>query len=63
MSKYSPNNIRFHYSLAIRTEIYKIKEFLNSRHVALLATSFNTPIVSKCLNEHVGEQLNQLGIN
>ena len=34
ISKYSLNATIFHYGLAIRTENYKIKEFMNSRHVA-----------------------------
>ena len=63
ISKYNPNTTIFHYGSTIRTESYKIREFKNSRHVAQLATSFNTPVVSKCLNEHVGEQLSQLTIN
>ena len=34
ISKYSLNATLFHYGLAIRTEIYKTREFMNSRHVA-----------------------------
>ena len=34
ISKYSLNATMFHYGLAIRTENYKIREFMNSRHVA-----------------------------
>ena len=34
ISKYSLNANMFHYGLAIRTESYKIREFMNSRHVA-----------------------------
>ena len=34
ISKYSLNATMFHYGLAIRTESYKIREFMNSRHVA-----------------------------
>ena len=34
ISEYSSNATIFHYVLAIRTESYKIREFMNSRHVA-----------------------------
>ena len=34
ISKYSLNATMFHYGLAIRTENYKIREFMNSRQVA-----------------------------
>ena len=34
ISEYSLNATIFHYVLAIRTQSYKIKEFMNSRHVA-----------------------------
>ena len=34
ISKYSLNATMFHYGLAIKTEIYKTREFMNSRHVA-----------------------------
>ena len=34
ISKYGLNATMFHYGLAIRTESYKIREFMNSRHVA-----------------------------
>ena len=34
ISKYSLNATMFHYGLAIRTEDYNIREFMNSRHVA-----------------------------
>ena len=34
ISTYSLNATIFHYVLTIRTESYKIREFMNSRHVA-----------------------------
>ena len=46
ISKYSLNATMFHYVLAIRTESYKIREFMNSRHVASLAASLTQLIVS-----------------
>ena len=46
ISKYSLNATMFHYSLAIKTEIYKTREFMNSRYVALLAASLTQLVVS-----------------